>query len=67
MHSLVLNHPFVDGNKRTAVLAVLVFADLNDCRIRWDQHEALEFVLRLASGQLDVEDVVQFLRSRSYA
>jgi len=29
LHSLVLNHPFLDGNKRTAVLAMLVFVDMN--------------------------------------
>ena len=67
LHSLVLNHPFVDGNKRTAVLAMLVFVDLNGYQIRWDQHEALGFVLRLACGQLDVEDVVRFLRSRIHS
>jgi len=48
--SLVLNHPFLDGNKRTAVLATLVFADLNGYQLCWDQNEALDFMLRLADG-----------------
>jgi len=64
LHSLVLNHPFVDGNKRTAVLAMLVFASLNGFQLRWDQKEALDFVLRLASGEVELVDVIQFLRSR---
>jgi death on curing protein len=64
LHSLVLNHPFVDGNKRTAVLACLVFADLNGYRIRWDRQETLDFVLRLANGQLELEDVIDFLCRR---
>ena len=66
LHSLVLNHPFVDGNKRTAVLATLVFADLNDYAVVWDQDEALDFVLRLADGQLRLEEVIVFLRDRMH-
>ena len=64
LHSLVLNHPFVDGNKRTAVLAALVFLDLNGYLIRWDQHEALDFMLRLADHQVELDDVIAFLRER---
>jgi death-on-curing protein len=64
LHSLVLNHAFVDGNKRTAVLSTLVFVDLNGYVIRWDQQEALDFMLRLAAHQLELEDVVVFLRDR---
>lgn len=63
-HSLVLNHPFVDGNKRTDVLAMLVFASLNGFQLHWDQKEALDFVLCLASGEVELADVIQFLRSR---
>ena len=40
LHSLVMNHAFIDGNKRTAVLSTLVFVDLNGYTIRWDQQEA---------------------------
>ena len=67
LHSLVLNHPFVDGNKRTAVLATLVFADLNGYMVQWDQHDALDFMLRLAMGELELEDVIAFLGERMRA
>lgn len=66
LHSLVLNHAFVDGNKRTAVLSTLVFVDLNGCEIRWDQQEALKFLLRLADHQLELDDVIAFLRDRMH-
>lgn len=62
LHSLVLNHAFVDGNKRTAVLATVVFADLNGYEVRWDQGEALAFVLRLADHRAGFDDVNRFLR-----
>lgn len=64
LHSLVLNHPFIDGNKRTAVLATLVFLDLNGYTVRWDQREALDFMLRLAQHQIEMDDVIVFLRDR---
>jgi len=66
LHSLVLNHAFVDGNKRTAVLSTLVFLDLNGYVVRWDQQEALDFVLRLAVHQIELEDAVTFLRSKMH-
>lgn len=66
LHSLVLNHPFVDGNKRTAVLTTLVFLDLNGYTIRWQQHEALDFMLRLAQHQVEMDDVIAFLRDRMH-
>jgi death-on-curing protein len=67
LHSLVLNHAFVDGNKRTAVLATLVFLDLNGYVVRWDQHEALDFVLSLETHQVELEDAVTFLRKRMHS
>ena len=66
LHSLVLNHPFIDGNKRTAVLATLVFLDLNGYVVRWDQREALDFMLRLAQHQVELDDVIAFLRDRMH-
>ena len=66
LHSLVLNHPFIDGNKRTAVLATLVFLDLNGYVVRWDQREALDFMLRLAQHQVELDDVIAFLRERMH-
>jgi death-on-curing protein len=66
LHSLVLNHPFIDGNKRTAVLATLVFLDLNGYVVRWDQREALDFMLRLAQHQVELDEVIAFLRDRMH-
>jgi len=64
LHSLVLNHPFLDGNKRTGVLAMIVFVDLNGYRLRWEHQEALDFVLRLADGAVDLDGVIRFLGPR---
>lgn len=49
--SLVKNHAFVDGNKRTAVVAVQVFLELNGYRLVARQSTILTFVLRIAMEQ----------------
>ena len=66
LHSLVLNHAFVDSNKRTAVLSTLIFVDLNGYKIQWDQREALEFLLQLADHQIELDDVIAFLRDKMH-
>ncbi len=50
-HSLTRNHPFTDGNKRTAVVAAIFMFRVNGARILWDQAEALKTVLAVAQGQ----------------
>jgi len=48
---LVLNHPFVDGNKRTAWLAARAFLRLNGYRTKPRQDETVQKVTDLASGE----------------
>jgi death-on-curing protein len=62
LHSLIMNHPFVDGNKRTATLALVVFAKLNGYEVCWDEREALQFIVDVATARLDVPSIVTSLR-----
>ena len=52
-HSLVRNHPFVDGNKRTAVLSLVVFCNLNGFRVEAGQDDLVRLALGTAEGALD--------------
>lgn len=47
---LAKNHPFTDGNKRAAFLAVSLFLHLNDYRLTANQVDAVEAVLALQRG-----------------
>lgn len=47
------NHPFFDGNKRSAWIALRFFLSLNGYRLSYSTQEAVEMVLALASGTLD--------------
>jgi len=52
LHSLVLNHPFHNGNKRTALVALIVFLEENGCVLTCDERELFRFVLLLARHAL---------------
>jgi len=59
---IIENHPFVDGNKRTAFLAAAVFLERNGMRLVADPAHAAVFVLALADGSLDEPAFASWLR-----
>lgn len=63
MYSLIRNHPFVDGNKRTAVLAVDVFYGLNGWELSAVQGEMVALAVDIAEGQVDVEGIAKVVSS----
>jgi death on curing protein len=64
MHSLALNHPFADGNKRVAAHAAILFALVNghDCLATPDEMVAV--TLRVAQGAVDVQALAIWFRQR---
>ena len=58
------NHPFRDGNKRVAFLAAVVFLGLNGLEFVAPEEEVVERMLALASGDLDEDEVAEWIRSR---
>jgi death on curing protein len=58
------NHPFVDGNKRTAWLLAVTFLDLNGYDVDAEMADALQAMLALAAGTLAEEDFAAWLRER---
>ena len=61
LHSLVANHALVDGNKRLAWLATVIFLDLNDHDTNLGDDEAFDLVWNAASGCLDHEEIAALL------
>ena len=59
---LVKNHPFVDGNKRTGLVAMLVFLGLNGQRLEAPDDELADLVLGVAAGRISKADVAVFVR-----
>lgn len=64
---IVSNHPFIDGNKRTGLLAALVFLDLNGCTM-WNRSEELyELTMAIAAGGVSKAAVTSRLRELTSA
>jgi len=59
---IVRNHPFVDGNKRTAFLAAYVFLRTNGHEIIADEVGATTAVLALAAGEIGEDEFSEWLR-----
>lgn len=53
MHSIARNHALVDGNKRLALAGGIAFLGMNGWELTATEDEAYEFVIAIASGQLD--------------
>lgn len=58
------NHPFVDGNKRSAWVAARLFLRLNGATLTFDKSEATVLMQRLAAGDLSEDEVAAWLRDR---
>ena len=65
LHSLAVNHPLVDGNKRMAWMCTVVFLDFNGTEmLDVDQEEAYKLVIEVAAGSLeDVGMIARRLRA----
>jgi death-on-curing protein len=61
LESIVRNHPLVDGNRRLAWLAAVVFYGLNDEVLKAPDDDAYDLVIDMASGQLDYQAAAELL------
>jgi death-on-curing protein len=62
---LVKNHPFVDGNKRIGVLAMLVFLEINGIEITCTDEEVVKIGFGLAEGTIDDKDLLHWIIDHS--
>lgn len=62
MHSLALNHPFNDGNKRVAAHAAILFALVNGYECEASPDELAKVTLAVASGSMPVEALAIWFR-----
>lgn len=64
VNDILRNHPFIDGNKRTAFLAGYTFLARNDKQLEADEAEATEITVALASRKLSEEDFARWLKQQ---
>jgi death-on-curing protein len=61
LHSLALNHPLADGNKRLAWLATVVFLTINRQVVALHGQAAIDLVVEVAAGRVEVEEIARRL------
>jgi len=64
MHSLVLNHPFVDGNKRVGAHAAIVFLEANGWECLATSEDLVDVTLGVASGEIEADALTIWFRQR---
>ena len=62
LHSVACNHALVDGNKRLALLATVVFLRINGYVLNLTDDEAFDLTMSVAAGQLDADGICKRLR-----
>ena len=62
-YGIARNHPFIDGNKRTAFVAAFTFLRLNGIAIRPDPAKGVRMMEEIAAGQVDEAGFAAWLRS----
>ena len=63
LYHLVMNHPFVDGNKRVGLEAALIFLEINNENLNASDEELVDLVLKTTASQVGKREIAVFFRS----
>ena len=63
IYHLVMNHPFVDVNKRVGLEAALIFLEINNENLKASDQELIDLVLKTTAGQVGKREIAEFFRS----
>jgi death-on-curing protein len=64
MYHIAQNHPFVDGNKRAAVMSALVFLNVNGIERLPDPKELESTTLQVAAGEMSKDVLIKWMRKQ---
>lgn len=59
---LIRNHPFIDGNKRIGTHAMLVFLELNNVTLFYEDKELISIILSVAAGEVNAEELLKWVQ-----
>ncbi len=63
-YGLARNHPFIDGNKRTAFVCTELFIELNGYRLTAEDADCVRIMLAVAAGEIEEAAFAAWLRAR---
>jgi death on curing protein len=61
-YGIARNHPFIDGNKRTALLAIYTFLGVNDVDFVVPEADAAAMILALAAGEVSEDNLARWIK-----
>ncbi len=65
--AIIRNHPFLDGNKRTALMAAYTFLQINGIELDAPEPEAAVMIRDLASGKIGEADIARWIEANAKA
>lgn len=65
IQSIVKNHPFLDGNKRTAFSSAFIFLSKNEILITASHKEVVDLMIEVANKNLSVDEISSWLKKHS--
>lgn len=67
MHSIIKNHPMIDGNKRSSWIALNAFFEINGKTVNAKTEDAFEFVLAVATDAMNLEQMASWIKDHTEA
>ena len=64
-HGIIKNHPFCDGNKRTGIMAALIFMEENGVKIKFSDKEFFDLAINIATSKLSIEEIAHILKQHA--
>ena len=65
IESIIINHPFVDGNKRTGYLAMLAMLHEGNIVITASNNHIYSFVIGISTGEIKFEQIIEWLKQNT--
>ncbi|WP_029520053.1 type II toxin-antitoxin system death-on-curing family toxin [Persephonella sp. IF05-L8] len=65
LETLIKNHPFVDGNKRTAYVLFTLYLELNGFYIKAEEDEKFKFVMKIAESKYSFKEILEWIKANT--
>lgn len=65
LHSIINNHPFLDGNKRTSLFSAILFLEYNGWTVEFKRKDAVKFTRKAHNEDYTVEQISKWLKGNS--
>lgn len=65
--SLIINHPFIDGNKRTGIVVMIALLKEYNYEVNANNDSLYQFTISISTGEIKFDQIVEWLRANTEA